>query len=145
VDGKMVLNRYGKTIQFTWQDLPNHIAAIQLGQYVIMPNHFHGIITILDQTPDPANLGEGFMSGDHQGFLLKPIPTVNHQIALPKIVHNLKSKSTRRINLQRNMQGTPVWQRGYYEKIIRTESSYNNIVEYIQNNPRQWTMDKYYS
>jgi REP element-mobilizing transposase RayT len=141
----MILNGYGKTVQFTWHDLPNHIAAIQLDQYVIMPNHLHGIITILDQAPDSADQEERFESGDRHGFLSIPTPTVNYQTGLPKIVHNLKSKSTRRINLQRDTQGNPVWQRGYYENVIRTEGSYNKIAEYIQNNPLRWTMDKYYS
>ena len=137
VDGKMILNGYGKTVQFTWHDLPNHIAAIHLNQYVIMPNHFHGIITIHDQAPDSANLGEGSENGDRQGYLSKPTPKATYQTTLPEIVHNLKSKSTRRINLQRRSQGTPVWQKNYYEHIIRNEISYNKIVEYIQNNPVQ--------
>jgi putative transposase len=137
VDGKMELNQFGKTLEFTWLDLPNHLSNIILDEFVIMPNHFHGIIII----PAIEPVGVGFNSGDNQGSLSKPTPTVGNLPALPKIVHNLKSKTTRRINLQRNTPGLPVWQRNYYEHIIRDVPSLDKIREYILYNPMNWKND----
>jgi REP element-mobilizing transposase RayT len=61
---------------------------------------------------------------------------------LPEIVRAFKSFSTRRINEHRGTPHTPVWQRNYYEHIIRSEQSLNQIREYIANNPAQWDLDR---
>jgi REP element-mobilizing transposase RayT len=137
IDGKMKLNQFGKTLKFTWFDLPNHISGIILGEYVIMPNHFHGIIEISPNEP----VGVGFKKHVNQGSLSKPTPTAGNQTILSKTVHNLKSKTTRKINLQRNTPGHPVWQRNYYERIIRDEISLDKIREYIIHNPINWRDD----
>jgi REP element-mobilizing transposase RayT len=67
----------------------------------------------------------------------KPVPN-----SLPTIVHSFKSAVTKQINIIRNMFGMPVWQRNYYEHIIRNEREMNKIQEYIINNPIKWDLDK---
>ena len=117
VNGVMKLNKYGKIVQFVWDDLPNHTHHIQLDEFVIMPDHIHGIIGI--------NINECVGVG---------LP--NH--GLPEIVRQFKTFSALGINKIRNTIGTPVWQRNYYEHIIRNENDLRRIIKYIKNNPGCW-------
>ena len=122
VDGSMRLSDAGRIIQTTWDDLPNYYPNIELDEFVIMPNHVHGIIVIA--------VGAG----------LKPAPTKRH--GLPEILRALKTFSARRINEMRNTPGASVWQRNYYEHIIPDDGSLNKIREYIVNNKMQWALDR---
>jgi REP element-mobilizing transposase RayT len=63
---------------------------------------------------------------------------------IPKIVGKFKMQTSKQINILRNTVGKSVWQRNYYDHIIRNEESYNKITEYIENNPSKWEFDKYY-
>jgi REP element-mobilizing transposase RayT len=128
-DGYMRLNAQGRIVCEAWYDLPNHYDHVKLDKFVIMPNHFHGVV-ILNRD---ATVGAGF----------KPAPTTRH--AVPEIIRGFKTFSSRRINEMRESPGTKVWQRNYHEHIIRTEESYIEISEYIQTNPLKWHLDKYYA
>ena len=88
-----------------------------------MPNHVHGIIAI----HEVGRAGS------------KPAPTKRYPLS--EIVRAFKTYSSRRINELRNSQGIPVWQRNYYEHIIRSESDYHQIGEYILYNPSKWETD----
>ena len=68
-------------------------------------------------------------------------PTSN---TIPSIIRGFKSTVTKQINNIRNTPGHPVWQRSYYEHIVRNEKSHNQISEYIRYNPEKWLNDKYY-
>lgn len=114
----MALNEYGEIVQHTWDDLVNHIEGIELDAFVVMPNHFHGIVVI------DSRAG------------LEPAPT------LSEIVRQLKTFSARRINKIRDTQGVPVWQRNYYERVIRDENELSRVREYIVNNPANWLTDE---
>jgi REP element-mobilizing transposase RayT len=122
-------NQYAQTVQQTWHDLPNHISNIVLDEFIIMPNHVHGIIRISDHDINRAGLE------DRAG--LEPAPTVG----LPEIVRQLKTFSARRINIRRNTPGQPVWQRNYYDHVIRDEKSLYFIRKYIRENPVNWSDD----
>lgn len=74
----------------------------------------------------------------------EPAPTPTKRHPLSEIVRQLKTFSARRINERRATPGTPVWQRNYWEHIIRDEKSYANIAAYIVNNPAIWQQDKLY-
>jgi REP element-mobilizing transposase RayT len=118
-DGEMVENGLADIVRFTWFDLVNHLEHIALGEFVIMPNHIHGIIAIdRTQTADTV----------------KP-----H--GLSEMIRQLKTFSAKRINVARNSPGVPVWQRNYYEHVIRDEADYNRIAEYIETNPHRWAED----
>ncbi|HSE83161.1 MAG TPA: transposase, partial [Thermodesulfobacteriota bacterium] len=100
---------------------------IKLDAFVIMPNHVHGII---------INVANDVGAG------LKPAPTTvakNH--TLFEIVRGFKTFSSRRINETRGTPGSHVWQRNYYEHIIRNEDDLDEIREYIINNPLKWDSD----
>jgi REP element-mobilizing transposase RayT len=117
-NGDMELNPYGSIVKNCWKDLINHYSYVELDALTIMPNHIHGIITIPAPTRTQKNHG------------------------LSEIVRALKTFSSRKINKLRNRKGVSIWQRNYYEHIIRNEKEMNKIREYIINNPLQWDLDK---
>ena len=126
-------NQYHEIVQNTWNDLPNHIPNIVLDEFVIMPNHIHGIIRIVESVANRADRAN--WAG------LEPAPTVIPTVALPEIIRQLKTFSAKRINKLRNTVGQSVWQRNYYERIIRDEKSLFFIRKYIRKNPINWVND----
>lgn len=130
VDGSMRVNEFGQITTTCWRDLPKHYPQIELDEFVIMPNHTHGIIVINHVTPE-------IRAG------LKPAPT-QKQHGLSEIIRAFKTFSSKQINQIRNSPGVPVWQRNYYEHIIRNESELNRIREYNVNNPLNWETDENY-
>ncbi len=130
-DGKMWLNKNRQIVAQTWNDLPIHYPHVELGTYIIMPNHFHGIKILVD-TAD-VDVGAG----------LRPAPTSQQKRhGLPEIVRALKSFSARRINELLNSPGVPVWQRNYYEHIICDDDDLNRTHLYIEANPLNWAEDE---
>ena len=134
-DGQMQWSEYGGTVHHQWHELPKHYAHLALDAFVVMPNHVHGIIVLTGGDPAVATAAVG--AG------LKPAPTVPRigRHGLSEIVRAFKTFSARRINAHRNAPGVPVWQRNYYEHIIRDEESLNRIRQYITENPLQWSND----
>jgi REP-associated tyrosine transposase len=132
VDQEMRLNNIGHAVQDVWENLVDHYPQIELDAFVVMPNHVHGIIVIVDHRGD---VGAGVGAG------LRPAPTKT-QHGLPEIVRAFKSFSARRINEIRHTPGAPIWQRNYFEHVIRTEESWNRIRQYILDNPARWTFDR---
>ena len=132
INNEIVLNEYGKMVDYAWNDLPNHNHQIQLDDYVIMPNHIHGIIIIND-------VGANFVGAGSE-----PAPTTMNrkQHGLSEITRQFKTFSARRINKIRQSTGTPVWQRNYYEHVIRNQKDLNRIRKYIIENPLKWDLDK---
>jgi REP element-mobilizing transposase RayT len=136
-DGTMGLNDYGRLVTSAWEELPNHHSGLVLDAFVVMPNHVHGIV-VLDRQGrpfDPGVVGAGF----------KPAPTAPppaRRHGLPEIVRAFKTFSARRINERRRMMGHPVWQRGYYEHVVRDDRSLRRIIEYIIANPLHWAEDR---
>src|SRR3989338_3814074 len=118
-------------IQTTWNALPHRFPTIELDEFVIMPNHVHGIIWIVGAplgAPQIAN------PGSKQGAA-SSAPT------LARVIRAFKSISAIAINQHFHRQGNPVWQRNYYEHIIRTEEDLNRIRQYIQDNSDNWEKD----
>jgi putative transposase len=110
-----------------------------------MPDHIHGIIVLVDTAGAglEARAGLGARAG------LKPAPTgggafadVGVRHGLPEIVRALKTYSARRINASRGTPGATVWQRGYYERIVRDERELALARKYIVSNPRNWRTDR---
>ena len=114
-----------------------------------MPNHVHGIIVLTDDGRDGSSASGGTNSPDitYAGTDNLPVnqtrPYVKSQPrhGLPEIIRAFKSFSARRINRQRRTDGIPVWQRNYYEHIIRNEREMDNITKYIETNPLRWNED----
>lgn len=144
VDGEMRLNAFGEIVRQAWFDLPNHYGHVELDAFVVMPNHIHGIIILTADTvgaglkpaPTPTpTVGAGLRPAP------TPAPTKRHPLS--EIVRALKTFSARRINALRGTTGTPVWQRNYWEHVIRTERALDAIRRYIIHNPARWHLDRY--
>jgi len=135
VDGEVQLNERGGIVTACWNNIPHHFSNITIDAFIVMPNHVHGIIIIND-----AAVGAKHSLNSANASPLPPTGTQPGSLAA--IVQNYKSVSTRKINAVRSAPGHPVWQRNYYEHIIRTDSDLARIRRYIANNPLQWTQDR---
>ncbi|MDD2923411.1 MAG: hypothetical protein PHQ36_14090 [Anaerolineales bacterium] len=125
VNGIMVLNDFGKIVAEKWLWLESQYEYVELGAWVIMPNHRHGILIIHD--------GRG-------GSRTAPTTPIRPK-PLGGLIGAFKTVSTKHINLLRDTEGQVVWQRNYYEHIIRNESEMNRITRYIESNPSMWMDD----
>jgi putative transposase len=150
-----VLRRVAETL---WQRIPRHFPHVQLDAWVVMPNHLHGIIVISgdarrgEASPasgsrtepavaDAVSIVDEAVSGDASP--LPPRPSGAPPGSLGAIVGNFKSVTARRINRLRGTPGAPVWQRNYYEHIVRDERALTAIRQYIADNPARWAWDTY--
>jgi putative transposase len=138
VDGTMVLNDAGKMIQMVWDELPIHYDGVDIDQFIVMPNHIHGILVLVGAgpraCPDTINVKT-------------EQPRVAPTISLPDVMHRFKTFTTTRYRIGVNQsQWSPfpgkLWQRNYYEHIIRAEEDLNKIRGYIVNNPAGWDKDE---
>ncbi|RMF88756.1 MAG: transposase [Nitrospinota bacterium] len=130
MDGRMRLNEYGDIVRACWLAIPDHFPRTTLDEFIIMPNHVHGIIVIVD------NVGATHASP----LPSKPRGPKPHSIGA--IVGSFKSAVTKRINETRGTPGAHVWQRNYYEHVIRDEVWLDRIREYIAGNPARWEEDE---
>ena len=171
-DGKMQLNEIGQIVVECWNHSRQHFPSVELGESVIMPNHFHGIISWgIGGTKDPQPLVGGFCLGvssrsprpsenatnpTRRGFLLGCFFKVPSSVgtnptnrrgevpspSLGKIVAYFKYQSTKHINQHHNTPGTRVWQRNYHDHIIRDDPDLQRLRQYIQDNPMKWELDQ---
>lgn len=150
IDGEMYLNEYGEIVQKWWDEIPNHFPNVGLGAFVIMPNHVHGIIWIIDKrrgeviSPhnDPNNniLNKNFDGTSNQGGDASQPPL--QKPTLGQIVAYFKYQSTKEMNrIETDKAITKFWQRNYYEHVIRDEKDLQNKTDYIESNPMLWDED----
>ncbi|MBI5621696.1 hypothetical protein HY933_02430 [Candidatus Falkowbacteria bacterium] len=136
---RMVLSDCGKIIKHQWVRIPKRFNNVILDDYIIMPNHIHGIIEII------APVGAIHESPLHQRLSsIIPLRDQRRQMTLSKIIGYFKMNSAKQINCLLQRQGNPVWQRNYYERIIRDDRDYVNICGYMKNNPGKWAQDRNY-
>jgi putative transposase len=131
VEGMRQLSPLGSSVQDCWNDLHQHFPDIDFEIFVVMPNHFHGIVVV---TKD--------LVGAIHELPLHENKLARRRMLLPKIIGRFKMTSAKRINEVRGTPSVPVWQRNYYEHVIRDEKSFGRIHEYIQTNPLRWEMDR---
>jgi putative transposase len=118
IDGTMHVGELGSIVEFHWHKLVKYHQHLELDAFVVMPNHVHGILVLM----------ENGRSSKRQ--------------SLSEIIRGFKTFSSRQINKYRDWAGVPVWQRGYYEHIIRNGDAWQNIRNYIFNNPSNWMHDE---
>ncbi|VAX00773.1 hypothetical protein MNBD_GAMMA19-1102 [hydrothermal vent metagenome] len=151
-DDEMILNDAGRMVVARWLDLAQRFTGIGLNEYTVMPNHFHGIIELLvgvplvgTQNEDTQNMGQPQperqpQPGQPQGIA----PTVGDivgafkSITTNEYIHGVKQNHWPRFDKK-------LWQRNFYEHIVRDEESYLKISEYIKTNPAKWQDDTYYA
>ena len=136
-NGGMRLNEYGEIVKKTWNDLPNHVGNIALDEFTIMPNHVHGIIMIVGAGSKPAHAGPVKRAGFEP-----PLTVTKKKHALPEIIRQYKTFSARRINQIRKTPGQTIWQRNYYEHVVRDENDLFGIRKYVRDNPVNWESDE---
>lgn len=137
VNSETRLNDAGSAIERWWFELNNKFRTVETDDFVIMPNHFHGIVVIADVGADLCVGPVG--KGAHIGAPLQ-------RASLPAVVQWFKTMTTNEYLRGVKTSGWApfqgqLWQRNYYEHVIRDEESLNRIREYILNNPAQWAFD----
>lgn len=142
VDGEMRANPLGEIAAYYWQELPRHFALVTMDAFVVMPNHAHGIIMIAADSTGEASAAQVSDTSRRSSADASPLRPIGTQSgSLGAVVQNFKSVTTRKINQRRATPGAPVWQRNYYERIIRDEAELNRIRRYIVENPLRWALD----
>lgn len=125
---KIQLSPYGKIAEKYINSINNHYNDILIEKYVIMPNHIHMIISIISKEHCYEQPGT-------TGTSRTPSPTNS---TIPMLISTYKRLVNKDI-------GFNIWQRSYYDHIIRTENEYLEIWQYIENNPYKWEEDDYYT
>lgn len=140
-NGELQLNGYGEIVGDEWLKSAQIRAEISLDEFVVMPNHLHGIVMISAQSSAETNAStNGRVTGPSLAGLRMmrgPIPR-----SLASLIAGFKSSVTRKINEVRGTPRAVVWQRNYYEHIIRNDETLNRAREYIANNPLKWELDR---
>jgi len=147
VNQAMVLNDAGRMVENVCEEIPFHLSGIELGTYQIMPNHFHAIIMLYQHV--------GATLRGCPGQAQRPAPTDMFEVytptllSLPDVVHRFKSITTNRYMEGVRQSQWPkfeqrLWQRNYYEHVVRDEIDFQSITDYIQSNPANWDKNDEY-
>jgi len=141
VAGAMQLNNAGQMVERCWVDIPVHFPSVELDEFVVMPNHVHGIIVLTDAI---ATVGEkDIWAKDVRAKDVSPL-RVNRPAGtsgtIGSIVRGFKIGVTKWFRQQTSIH--EVWQRNYWERIIRNETERDRFREYTRNNPARWEQDK---
>ena len=148
-NGLMLLNGIGKIINDSWYQIPENYENVKLDNFVIMPNHIHGIIWIVGAIHESPKVKRTIHESpkdnpsQNNGVIRElPLRIERRKMLISKIIGRFKMNSSKLINDIHNSKGTHVWQRSYYDHIIRNEEDLNNKKQYIQNNPLNWDKDE---
>lgn len=150
---EMILNDFGNIIAYHWKNIPTHFQNAKLDEFVVMPNHFHGILWLVGD--DDINCWvEAFLAiNSRKHYNLARNASTQHHPKTPErpkgtkprslsaIIQNFSSVTTRKINRIRKTPGKKLWQRNFYERIIRNEYELYNVRRYILNNVLKWELD----
>jgi REP element-mobilizing transposase RayT len=138
VDGDIRLNGAGLCVETICNSLPQRYPDIEVDSLVVMPNHLHFVIVI---SGNVGSIHELPAAEDQRAIHESPLQG-RRKMTLSKVVGYLKMNTGKRINELRDNAGAPVWQRNYYEHIIRNDDDLANIRRYIAENPMKWELDE---
>src|SRR5439155_22699339 len=138
-DNEMHLNNAGRMVQRAWEQLPQRFPTLGLDEYVVMPNHFHAIVVLAEAPAVAPLVGATMRSASRQG--------AEGPLTLGDMVGAFKSITTVEYTRGVRQSGwaafeSRLWQRNYWERIIRDELALLRIREYIQTNPARWAADQ---
>ena len=134
LDGQMILNDVGQIALETWSAIPEHLANVFLDEFVVMPNHIHGIVCIKHPT----------VGAKHAAPLHSASPGFNVDAgSLGAIVRSFKAAVTKRARVSLSKADLHIWQRGYHDHVVRNNSDLERIRTYISTNPLEWHLDEY--
>jgi len=142
-NGIVRLNDIGRIAESAWCEIADHFPGANLDEYVVMPNHLHGIIALVGMTTPQLGVALVAWRATHPRWPCEsptqPLPRGPSRRSLGAIVGSFKSATTRRVNLVRGTPGMAVWQRGYYERIIGDRATLADVRRYIAANPLRWS------
>ena len=148
VGEEMRLNKFGKIVQEEWLRTAQIRADVELDSFIVMPNHIHGIIVLTEpvgancHSPQEKHDNNSTNNGAYIDTPLLKTKFHSPSGTIGAIIRGFKSAATKRINELCSTPGISVWQRGYYEHIIRNDNDLDNVREYIVNNPIKWLLEK---
>ena len=128
LDGIAVLNNAGKVLESVWKSLPERFPTIALDAFVVMPNHVHFIVTI-------------GVPVEFDGAAQENRATQGCAPTLDRVVGAFKSIAAAQVNRLLSRTGQPLWQRNYYERVVRNETELAGFRDYIIHNPLKWEDD----
>lgn len=145
-NGKMIMNKFGNVVEEEWIRTKVIRKNVDLDYYVIMPNHLHGII-IIEQSIENVGATRRVAQKEEDGAIQRIAPTKQRLISnsLGSIIGQFKSKVTEKLREISGNSDFKIWQRNYYEHIVRNEIDLQNIRQYISLNPLKWEIDEYYN
>ncbi len=127
----MILNHAGQIVEAAWLSTPHLRRNVELDAFVVMPNHFHAVLVITDRI-DATSTDK---SAPTPSTLRSPSQT------LGAVVRGFKATATKQIGEFLGVGRAPLWQRNYYERIIRNEAELQRVRQYIEDNPARWSSD----
>jgi REP element-mobilizing transposase RayT len=144
INDEMVLNKNGKIVRDEWLRTSEIRHEIVLDEYVVMPNHFHAIILINDCRGDRpvARTNNLQVTRTPKKPVVPDSPNGPKPGSIGAFVAGFKSVISKHVNEIRQTPGVPVWQRNYYEHVIRDEDELKEVRQYILTNPMKWALDR---
>lgn len=157
INGKMHLSQIGLIADILWYEIKNRSKNVILDEFVVMPNHIHGIITICDYDENDTNGTNGTNVETRRALSLHASPTFSSspdsqtigqkrfqnqgKNSLSSIVGSYKSSVTKHAH---RLGFEFAWQSRFYENIVRDEKAFEYIAAYINNNPAKWSEDRFF-
>jgi len=146
VGDTVTLNACGRIADRCWREIPLHFTNVELGAHVVMPNHVHGILRWGSLENDGELRAKEPRRAQH-AVPLRPDGEARRfremvATSIPVIVRSFKSAAAARIRATLGKPDLVVWQRGYYEHVIRDDDDFRNASAYIRTNPARWRFDK---
>ena len=133
VNGEMNLTNSGAIADVLWHEIPNHSENIELGPFIVMPNHIHGVLIIKNAKDEVINYEE------RKDIVVQRFQNLGKN-SISSIVGGYKAAVTKHL---KRMGYMFAWQTGFYDEIIRDVDAYQNVKRYIENNPINWKGDEY--
>ena len=138
---EIVYSQIGKIVTECIEEIPKHNPNIEVGKYVVMPNHIHMILNISDSDSQTTNGRIGCLRHPCHD---NPCPDFHYNSSLSVAIKTFKAACTRKIREYLNSSSFKLWQRNYYETIIRDIRSLDKIINYIDTNIENWPHDCYF-
>nr|HEV7953398.1 transposase [Candidatus Acidoferrales bacterium] len=134
--GVLVPSLESRIVSEQWFDLPNHHVGLELDAFVVMPNHVHGLLIL--NSPKSKAIEKSANGDGEVGAGLRP---ARRNSSVSAIIRAFKTFSASKMNSQRGTKGQPVWQRNYFERVVRDGKELQKVQAYIGENPARWEFD----